>query len=190
MVPLHVSLCLLILIHFAKGQHPPLEQVVADLAAQVELLKSQVTALQNSRGEHSHVAFFAQFSAQHIFTSTSTPFRFDQVVLNDGDAYNNATGIFTAPTLGVYIFTAQFFTDKGQAERPSLDVMVNGVTRVRFAFEAEHNVLARGEDSDSTGFTTRLQAGDQVWVWPSAPYNNTWWGTYHTFFSGALLYAA
>ena len=58
-----------------------------------------------------HVAFLAQFSvAGKVTTPASGPLQFDKIIFSEGNAYDRATGIFTAPVSGVYIFAAQFFT--------------------------------------------------------------------------------
>ena len=56
------------------------------------------------------VAFLAQLSNGKVDTPASGPFQFDVVIFNDGNGYDPAIGIFTAPVSGVYMFAAQFFT--------------------------------------------------------------------------------
>ena len=65
---------------------------------------------------------------------------------------------------------------------------MNGHTYVRLAFDAESNTMTHGELSDSTSFSVKLHAGDEVWAESPESALNLW-GIYHTFLSGALLYA-
>ena len=78
---------------------------------------------------------------------------------------------------------------QAQSQRPLLDIKVNGDTRVRLAFDAAPEEMAHGEDSGSTSFSIKLQAGDRVWVESFTDTTNNLWGNFHTFFSGALLYS-
>ena len=47
-----------------------------------------------------HAAFLAQFSAQRVGGPDSTALKFDHVIFNDGDRYDPAQGVFTAPFSG------------------------------------------------------------------------------------------
>ena len=67
-------------------------------------------------------AFFANRTS-HV-TSTGT-IVFDSVAHNDGSAYNNSTGVFTAPVAGKYVFTFScLLYNMGSASNASL--YVNG----------------------------------------------------------------
>ena len=55
------------------------------------------------------VAFTAQFGAR-ISVSGGQKIVFTNVITNVGDAYNNVTGIFTAPRNGTYMFTLTTMT--------------------------------------------------------------------------------
>nr|KAG5709036.1 hypothetical protein BaRGS_004675 [Batillaria attramentaria] len=130
----------------------------------------------------------AQFSNDNAVGPDSGPYVFDQVVYNDGNAYDASTGVFTAPYAGTYIFCAQLFTDGSVTEHPFVDIEVNGTTIARMAFEiGGGDTPDAAEDSDSTTVTVKLQAGDRVWVASEEGNSYHYWGQFHTFFSGALL---
>ena len=134
-----------------------------------------------------HVAFSTQFSADHPTAQITSPFKFDQVIFNDGNAYNPTLGVFTAPFPGVYTFSLQIFTYG--SERPVVDIRVNGRVAHRMALDT--TTLAgsqNGEDSDSMSVTLKLAQGDRVWV-ETIIDNISLWGSVHTFFTGALLYS-
>ena len=71
-----------------------------------------------------NVAFFAQFENDHATGSASEIYVFDSVILNNGNAYNAITGIFTVPVDGVYLIGLQLFTDGGASEHPFVDIKV------------------------------------------------------------------
>lgn len=133
--------------------------------------------------EH-RVAFRAQFSAGTLIAPTSSAYKFDQVIFNDGKAYDPISGIFTAPYQGVYLFTFQIFTHA--AERPLIDIKVNGniVTRMSAA-----TAQANPEKSAVTSVLVKLLQGDRVWV--ETAYNKDTtdiFGGVHSYFTGALQY--
>ena len=78
---------------------------------------------------------------------------------------------------------------QGQSQRPLLDIKLNGNTYTRLGFHEESNNMSSGEDSDSTAFSIKLQAGDRVWAQSAENKIFYLWGIHHTFFSGALLYS-
>ena len=50
------------------------------------------------------VAFSAHMSKSPVTIGQSSPFAFDAVVTNIGGAYTGHSGIFIAPTPGIYLF--------------------------------------------------------------------------------------
>ncbi|KAJ8302275.1 hypothetical protein KUTeg_021262 [Tegillarca granosa] len=63
--------------------------------------------------------FLVCFSVASINGGCITPMdgviRFENVLLNEGNGYNSATGEFTAPTDGVYVFSWTILTKETQA---------------------------------------------------------------------------
>ena len=61
--------------------------------------------------ENEHrVAFFASVTPHDVaHLGALQPIVFDNAVLNIGNAYRPASGIFTAPYYGVYVFTTTIF---------------------------------------------------------------------------------
>merc|ERR1711872_871279 len=168
--------------------------VVENLAAAVDALQAQVTELTdrlNAQSEGgmapsgSNIAFFAQYANDHATGQVSGAYVFDQVILNNGNAYDPSTGVFTAPVTGVYLIGVQLFTDGGETEHPFVDIKINSMTAARMAFDE-----ATGqEDSDATMIIWQLQAGDQVYIASEEGMDYHYWGMYHTFFTGTLLAA-
>ena len=131
--------------------------------------------------EH-HVAFKATFSPSTLQPPTTGPYKFDRVIFNDRNAYDPVLGVFTAPYSGVYMFTFQIFTHT--AERPVIDIKVNGNIAARMILDSTHEAV----QSDSTALTVKLSHGDRVWVEAGDHSALDLYGPNHTFFSGALLY--
>lgn len=131
--------------------------------------------------EH-RVAFRAQFSAGTLIAPTSGAYKFDQVIFNDGKAYDPISGIFTVPYQGVYLFAFQIFTHA--AERPLIDIKVNGniVTRMSNA-----TAQANPEESAVTSVLVKLLQGDRVWVEAYIGAADIF-GTVNSYFTGALQY--
>ena len=120
------------------------------------------------------------------------PYQFDHVIFNDGDAYNPALGVFTAPYDGVYVFATQLFTQA--EERAMNDIVVNGNSASRMALDAASqgsSSSAEREQSVVTTVNVKLVQGDTVWVQNGYghPVPLGIYGKYHSLFTGALLYA-
>ena len=60
-----------------------------------------------------HVLFSARDVKQHSL-SKNLIMVFQEVLLNEGNAYNKENGIFTAPSNGVYTFSVQFCVFNGK----------------------------------------------------------------------------
>nr|KAG5713105.1 hypothetical protein BaRGS_021899 [Batillaria attramentaria] len=138
---------------------------------------------------NARVSFLAQIASDRGTTFAGNgPYKFDQVLLNDGDAYDPMLGVFTAPYSGVYVFAAQVFTDR--AERPLVDIRVNDKPLARMAINSKNLHDGEDEDSISTTVTVQLEDQDRVWLQSSVGDSFTYWGDHHTFFTGFLLYKA
>ncbi|KAK7505861.1 hypothetical protein BaRGS_00003132 [Batillaria attramentaria] len=161
-----------------------LSNKVNELEAQVAADKNELSALRNKVDTiDRRVAFLVQIANDRgQVIPGHAPYKFDQIVLNDGNAYDETVGVFTAPYAGVYMLAVQVFTEKG--ENPLVDIRVNNRVLTRMSLDTRG--LSDSEESDSTAVVTKLETGDKVWV--EADGDWTYWGDHHTFFSGALLY--
>ncbi|XP_061566438.1 complement C1q-like protein 4 [Cololabis saira] len=112
---------------------------------------------------------------------TLTTVVYRKVITNVGDAYNQSTGIFTAPVAGIYYFT--FFYHAGGGHRVSLKLMKNGCTVVT---AYDHQTAHDGADNGANAVFLQLQQGDKVYI--SLGANTQVWGNDEiTTFSGFLL---
>lgn len=69
-------------------------------------LRNQLTPLLNKSSDpREPIAFYAYFSNDFKSMPKGSTFVFDVVETNLGNGYNKATGIFTAPSSGLYAFT-------------------------------------------------------------------------------------
>jgi len=138
-------------------------------------------------GENTNVAFCAYLDHVLDGLNPGEVIIYNQVLLNEGNGFNTATGTFTVPVSGVYMFTFFFDVFRNRAE---LRLVVDSVNQV--GSEAGHN-----NDTDlfdTVGGNTaiiRVSQGQSVWV-------ETVIGSTHsldsyedyrkTTFSGALLF--
>ncbi|KAK2862911.1 hypothetical protein Q5P01_002444 [Channa striata] len=113
--------------------------------------------------------------------STDTTVIYRTVITNIGSAYNQFTGIFTAPVAGIYYFT--FFYHAGGGNVVSLKLIKNNQIVVT---SFDHRSLQDGADNGGNAVLLQLQQGDQVFVRLSA--NTHVWGNNEiTTFSGFLV---
>ncbi|XP_048766774.1 cerebellin-2-like [Ostrea edulis] len=101
------------------------------------------------------VAFYAYFSHNFRALSARTTFVFDAVETNIGKGYNRHTGIFTAPSSGVFAFSwtihaAGFHVagSSGGFGETAAVIVQNGVTKGSIYADTEKKY----DDAASTGF--------------------------------------
>ncbi|XP_030635284.1 complement C1q-like protein 2 [Chanos chanos] len=150
--------------------------------SQLSVLKGQIEELKRAE-ERPKVAFSASIGG-HGNTgpfNTDITLVFRNVLTNIGSAYNPATGIFSAPTRGIYYFS--FFYHGGTANPTRLSLFKNGQ---RIA-TASHHQGQGGPENGSNGVNLLVEAGDHLyvvlgagsWVWDGRNID--------TIFSGFLL---
>ncbi|XP_041635213.1 complement C1q-like protein 4 [Cheilinus undulatus] len=103
------------------------------------------------------------------------------VFANIGGAYNETSGVFTAPVTGVYYFSFSYHA--GGAHGTRLALLKNSRTIVMSGDQQ-----SRGDRTDNGGNTVflQLQQGDQVHMQMAAE-TQVWGSDYHTTFSGFLV---
>ncbi|XP_028261654.1 cerebellin-2-like isoform X2 [Parambassis ranga] len=153
-------------------------------------MKDSETRLKDS--ETQILALRNKLSTKVVFSATTSPvgaigpYNIDttlvyrRVITNEGNAYNQHTGIFTAPVAGTYYFT--FFYHAGGQHWVKLDLMKNSQIMVD---SSDHQTVNDGADNGGNAAFLRLQRGDQVFVRMRA--NTHVWGEGATTFSGFLL---
>ncbi|CAC5396661.1 unnamed protein product [Mytilus coruscus] len=112
-------------------------------------------------------------------TLTSDPIKYDNIVTNVGKAYSSTSGIFRAPTNGIYSISFSLMGHHTDTVWANLYHNGNQIVRLYTRGENRHEVT-------SHTVYLKLVKGDEVWVqgtagkklWASEPYNQ---------FSGALI---
>jgi hypothetical protein len=112
------------------------------------------------------VHFYVQRNSE--FKTTKTPIPFQLARVNEGNAMNLTSGIFTAPLPGIYFFSftglARFPTSSSRVEL-RVGLYLNGGEIGRGEAE-DGNTVANQFVSDQLTLqsTLNLKSGDQVWV--------------------------
>uniref|UniRef100_A0A8C4H6D6 C1q domain-containing protein n=1 Tax=Dicentrarchus labrax TaxID=13489 RepID=A0A8C4H6D6_DICLA len=167
-----------------EKQNADLQTRLSTSESELLVTKSRIDQLERENAEKPRVAFYTALtnSGQVGPYNTDITLKYSKVFTNIGNAYNPATGFFTAPVKGVYNlqFTA-FGHHAGsmgiQVYKNNQKVMHNGVWQPDGGFEYFTNSLV-----------LELIAGDKIHLGlPSGHflYDD---GNNHSTFSGALLF--
>ncbi|XP_044039181.1 complement C1q subcomponent subunit C-like [Siniperca chuatsi] len=106
---------------------------------------------------------------------------YNTVITNLGGAYNNTTGIFSAPVAGVYYFT--FFYHAG-GEHKSVLLLFKNCDLI--AKTSDHKTSSDTADNGGNAVFVQLQKGDEVYVSLKKD-SHVWADGRHTTFSGFLV---
>ncbi|XP_072419357.1 complement C1q-like protein 4 [Chiloscyllium punctatum] len=149
---------------------------IDDLTNRIANLEEHVTTLQKYVPR---IIFHAKVS-DGVNPSGERRLVYDAVIVNKGSAYNSATGVFTAPLAGTYLFT--------------YSLLGGPTSEVRLVKNEEdlsyiHTILSTGEaQTGSMPVILTLESGDQIWV--KLIEGNTWSGRGALNFQGILLEAS
>ncbi|XP_048772157.1 complement C1q-like protein 4 [Ostrea edulis] len=171
---LAITVCIITL-HLVSGHTPYLEY----LGSRVRNLERVLDSIMKGKGG---IAFSAQLSSPRAYKLHET-WIFDTVLVNDGNAYNKATGTFTAPVGGTYGFTWSTLTSPSKAAHPFL--RVNGHYKGCTAF----NNLGTSQRFWSSGSNTilvHLKKGGKVNI--ASGYLTSYAREAYSSFSGWKIY--
>uniref|UniRef100_A0A3P8TPY4 C1q domain-containing protein n=1 Tax=Amphiprion percula TaxID=161767 RepID=A0A3P8TPY4_AMPPE len=172
-----LGVCSLVLVQ-AQTTESDLRDLVLQLQARLEKLEK---VCEDRAG--AQVAFSASLhtSLDRIDLGpydTNTTLQFKRVVTNIGNAYDEDTGIFTAPVKGLYYL--RFTGNVGDSGYLNAALLKNGVNMFAIYNKGHHS-------SGSNSMALVLEQGDQVWItlWPDSVVFDQ---SRRTTFSGFLIY--
>ncbi|XP_034146571.1 uncharacterized protein LOC105006142 [Esox lucius] len=127
----------------------------------VEQQQHLLDELKNKIEDKPKIAFLAALAGNgHIKSSDrETNLAFRNVLMNIGNAYNSASGVFCAPVRGVYYFSFSSFGFNGRNVCVSLFK-----NSARMLSACDHHSAADSSDSASNGGTLHLEQGAQVYM--------------------------
>ena len=110
------------------------------------------------------VHFYVQRNSS--FSTGGIPIPYDLAVVNEGNAMDLTSGIFTAPATGIY-----FFSFTGNAQFPAssslvylrVELYLTG-GRIGYGYVSEVNTVAYQKTPLTLQSTLNLKSGDQVWL--------------------------
>jgi hypothetical protein len=122
-------------------------------------LESDMNRKRQTRTSSEPVAFYAYMSHNEPSPSYHHSLIFDVVKTNLGGGYNEYSGIFTAPSAGVYVFTWTIYT--GDSGKTQFQIFVNHDLVDGTWGETDE---AADYDSDSGTMVVSLNAHDNVYI--------------------------
>ncbi|VDI73382.1 Hypothetical predicted protein [Mytilus galloprovincialis] len=133
------------------------------------------------RATTTQVAFHARLKNDLTSIGTNQPIVFDDVTLNNGNAYNSGDGIFITPVAGVYVFALSIMVVREHHISVTLK-STDGVIGIIYVDDGQFTF-----NSASNVFLTRLNKGVHVWARKEGANGNFLHGGYSTI-SGFLLF--
>ncbi|XP_026114927.1 cerebellin-4-like [Carassius auratus] len=158
------------------------EKQLKDLEIRLANSEAQIEQIKKETQDRPKVAFSASFGSNGFFgpVKADSTLVYKNVFINVGDAYNQDTGIFTAPVRGVYYFS--FFYHCAPDHGTKLNLYRNGKPEAL----AQNHKSEQSAENGGNGLILLLEKEDQVYM--VLQKNNWIWDTYNvTVFSGFLI---
>ena len=158
---------------------------------------SHGTSVEKKRGKrltltNQHVAFTAYLDHETSHVGIGQTVVFNQVITNDGNAYNKNNGMFTAPVTGTYFFT---FSINVQSTKVNVRLVKDNANLVDVIAHSSAHFTPDPNDYTSAQSTNcvvvQLDAGQAVWAqaYHDADAQIDGYSDYrYVTFSGFLLY--
>ncbi|KAK7168506.1 hypothetical protein R3I93_004730 [Phoxinus phoxinus] len=164
--PLNICIDLLKELGALKEKLKATETQLKALDSQQELMsrlansEAKIEEIKMENQGRPKVAFSASLGSNGFYgpVNTDSTLVYKRVFINVGDAYNQATGIFTAPVQGVYYFS--FFYHCGTDHATGLILYRNGM---RQAY-THHNKSNNSPENGGNGLTLLLDKWDQIYI--------------------------
>ena len=115
--------------------------------------------------------------------------KFETVITNIGGGYNNQSGVFVAPTTGIYIFSCSLMdhiSDSAGGVMVHAEIVQNQRVLGRIFAHAEANSY---RDQGAQTVFTHVNQGDQIWIRTIDNPDLGLGGELYSTFSGYLLLA-
>lgn len=135
-------------------------KLITKIAIEIVSLKTDMKHSRNTRLSPEVIGFYAYMSSAEPSPSVHHTLIFDEVKTNVGGGYNQFSGMFSAPSSGLYVFTWTIYTgDHGQTD---FRIYVNHDEVVGTWGETDNN--QHDNDSDSGSMVVSLNAHDNVYI--------------------------
>ncbi|XP_052416700.1 cerebellin-2-like [Carassius gibelio] len=137
-----------------------LENSVQDLMSRLAKSEAEIEKIQMENSDRTKVAFSASIGPVRFLgpCNTDVTLVYKNVIMNVGNAYNNATGIFTAPVRGIYYFS---FFYHCMADQPTLLALYRNGNQVAMT---KHHKSSCNTENGGNGVTLLLEKGEQVYI--------------------------
>lgn len=135
-------------------------KLITKITTEIVSPKTDMKHSRNPRLSPELVGFYAYMSNAEPSPSVHHTLIFDEVKTNAGGGYNQFSGMFTAPSSGLYVFTWTIYT--GNHGQTGFYIYVNH--EVLGATWGETDGVARDFDSDSGSIVVSLNANDNVYI--------------------------
>uniref|UniRef100_UPI0037E8EB65 complement C1q tumor necrosis factor-related protein 4-like n=1 Tax=Semicossyphus pulcher TaxID=241346 RepID=UPI0037E8EB65 len=154
------------------------------LESRLNSTESRTSELERENEEKPKVAFYtALTNSGHVGPrNTDITLKFSKVFTNIGNAYNPATGFFTAPVKGVYYL--QFTMSNNNVGRMGVQMYMN---KQRILYNDEYKEEA-GLEYLTKSVILELMAGDEIHLVLPSSYSLYDDSNNHSTFSGSLLF--